>query len=465
MKAPIVAGLLCFIAIIGAAPAEAARVWYEWGIARVTAGADPQTQRFIERKFYVVTYGPDTPGPAFHENARRCTAIVTKETGEALRKQLLATSLPDLPDLGSSPPDRRKLAAEVERRYKSLDEAMAEATAALQAGLTKTCRKGMPVDQFALGLVQRLCMPGKKDCENAPTTFADDPVAKAFSLVLEWINARNPKHHVFPVNHMVVLVEGKPTEADAKRFANFIDTNEWPPAPTLEQMQTQFEEGVRLMRANRKKFEYSVPRVMGLPQEVALQVVDTLDSPREAITRLNNRAGATLKRVSDEIARTRLLECAKYRGLEDAAKAAECAGYSVDDAALASCLRGDVCRPALRDKAVGTVIAYVESLDVKQLGKAALLPRMNLGRFDGMVETYQACAKKHPGKEKKTADCLMKQAMQKAGPKEAKIYECFHEKGRTRAAVECAVADRLTPDMSLGGHLKTGHTWTGQTRP
>src|SRR5262245_56303287 len=59
---PMDACLFTGVVILGlsmAASAQAARVWYEYGVATATGGYDPEKNRTLINKFYIVAFGPD----------------------------------------------------------------------------------------------------------------------------------------------------------------------------------------------------------------------------------------------------------------------------------------------------------------------------------------------------------------------------------------------------------------------
>ena len=43
--------------------------------------------------------------------------------------------------------------------------------------------------------------------------------------------------------------------------------------------------------------------------------------------------------------------------------------------------------------------------------------------------------------------------------------QCGAARGTVRSYIKAAEADGLCPGQALGGHLKTGHSWTLQNRP
>lgn len=440
----VIAGLIAIILLQVAAArvAVAAQIWNEQGLGRIAVGSEPGSSDFIVRKFYAVVYGPDSFTGSY-ETARRCTGEVLKAVTGRLRSELIDLS----GSIAEPNPDStaKEITAAVEQVYTRLDETIGRAADVLHQDLAKCAGPNASLDHFSLGVIQRICSPTAKNCQNAKPAFANSPSAQSFSLMLEWIQSRMQDNNAFPANRLLVIVRDKPSKADEARLAKFVEStreaNRWPPAPSADEVQAQFENGVRLIRSRKQKFEYTTPRSIDLPQQVALGVIDTLDAPRKSIMRLMSNPKAKLREVSDEVARTRFRECKNYRGFSKAAEIAKCAGYTTDASGIEACLRGDKCVPTLSGSGMGTVLAQVEALAVEDLASKADLPRIHLGRFDTLIKTYQQCAKGPNVTEEDAQTCLMRKV-----PSTQKAYDCFFSKkeksNRTKkdpnAALECA---------------------------
>lgn len=90
---------------------------------------------------------------------------------------------------------------------------------------------------------------------------------------------------------------------------------------------------------------YVATELAGVPRNALLTIADAVDTP-SFVFELLPQSGQAFERVSNELARTRVIECRRFRGAVSEDEISQCAGYVVDAAAVVSCMNGGTCRPA-----------------------------------------------------------------------------------------------------------------------
>lgn len=445
--------LLVFCTTLVPQMALAGRIWFESGFATVTAGFDAKHGHSIERKLYLATYGPDSFLGEIHDVARACTAQYTSAVGEEFRKNLWKIQYPDLPNPGKQSLQDNELDEAVKQRYGEVSKLLLQVIERLRIGIVKCSNGKLSGNDFTPAIILRICQSeGVRSCKNALPVYSDHPSAKAFSMALEWLNAKlDPKDTsllTLPVNSPVLLFPAQTNDLDVKKPENFIDTNPWPAEISASARQDQFEAAVTKLRSRHLKFEHSVPRILGLPQEVAIRVLDVIDEPSQAMTHLNFDKTASIKYVSDEIARTRILECVKYRGQRQLTEVSTCAGYELTQEKITECLTGGTCVPEISKTGWASVIAIAEVHGKKELAKAALLPRIAFTKleYDALRKAAQDCRAVANGSEKAMVTCVINARL---SDHDRKMFDCIRQHGGSAASIECATGQALPSSAQI----------------
>lgn len=373
-RAALCAVLLGIAITASTAWAADTRIWYERGVAVVTTGFDSGAGRFVAHKFYLVVHGPDGPPGVAHDAARACTSEVVSHVGEAFRVRLWEVK-PPVPAAGetSVSPAAREAAAAA--RDQAVDARINEAIGAFRVQMNACAANRFDAGLFQLGLIQRVCDSRAANCTNAPLALAADPAAQAFSILSLWIDARDGQNATLPANRLVLLpdlaaagrtlsvlkakdadevlikcraaleapialkpgtsptatpgasakppsavITPRPPTCLALEMAMrpFEESSPWPEPQPATVRQAQLEALMARVRKTGGKIESSVPRLLEMPRQVALRMIDVISEPQTAMLDLKDAADATLLTMSDEIARSRLTECARFKGLNDA---------------------------------------------------------------------------------------------------------------------------------------------------
>jgi hypothetical protein len=461
--------------------AHASRIWYEQGVATVTVGYDSKSRQYTHRKFYVAAYGPESlPGSA-HDAARSCTSKVTTAVGEETRVALWKVKEPK-PPTGLTSADEQTRLKNAAARDAAVDNLVNTSIRSFRQKLQACGGKTFDASEFELALIHRVCDTRTNSCSSAPVAYADHPAAQAFAVMSLWIDARNGNHPTLPPNSPILLpdlVDARTTfkqldiktpaaalkkcreEADAKSAPtakrpltclalemasrDFKESNVWPDAPEGTRAQVELERLVVQARAASKRIDKSAPRLAAVPKEIAIRMVDVLDEPQEALAELKSDANVKLLTIQDELARTRIAECVRFRGQKTPAEVAACAGYSVDVATINQCLSGAACVPKLGDKGWAAVLAQTNVGSLKDVALSSLSPR-SAAQLQQLESAAKECAKK--GSRQAAAACALEQQL---GDKEKKAWACVKGKSASQLdakSVECALGGSLPPEAT-----------------
>ena len=199
--------------------------------------------------------------------------------------------------------------------------------------------------QFHLGTVVRICQPsGARPCSGPP--FDSNPSSLSiyrFQKLYEWM-----KSDGFPAPNIwqQLVPEGKTVPEYDTPIELWGPDKMWPACPTEKIRMRQFEQSVIMHRARRQRFDYPVAAYVGLSKTNTLHILDAFDDPARSVADLTDEpkpipsvhfeSGTYLgtvaviakltpstaefpafQSVSDEVARTRIEECARFRGPYD----------------------------------------------------------------------------------------------------------------------------------------------------
>ncbi len=397
------------------------RVWKQYPLASVRTGTT-RNGKAVGRRMLIVAVGP------FVKDAALASAA--------------AKQLESLGDIGAG------LALDIDRGIRSPDSQMAEAlknpTSQLNAESARISvavanklhpilqiasdryrlrlkdvldAAGVNADQFGLALVDTYCSEAEGCSLAGYVDRPHDPGFQRYGKLSAWIRVKPT-----PDGAYRLPLPGAPVAAPV------IDSNvrhavgrPWPrqagDADTLE----NFERLVQRRRAQRIDVNYAAVDILGLSPRSMLAVADILDSPSYVAPRLKPD-GTALKRASDELARTRLLECSRLRGILDPAAVGECAGYSVDYPELVSCLNAGYCLPPTGQKAVLDLMLIANRAKLQDLAVLNVFPRIKLGRNEAeFLAAAKACAANGLGGTD-AANCVLRQ---QSGEKERQTLACI----------------------------------------
>lgn len=395
---------------------EPLEIWTEQPIAAVTIGLD-HSGKPVGREFRLVAVGAASRS----SETVACIEKATRDVSVELQRQLVA-----LAGEGST----------------GVDALPARTDAAVEASIVGFAKH---VERCAanvgLAIVQRHCVAGTP-CARDEALFAGDPQAAAFTVLARWGDLRNTEsERTLPPNVLVLLPHladdaVKPIEVSLRENAALPARVPvmWP-APAADEAQLQFEALVAVARTRGHKIERTAARLADVPAEIAERVIDALDAPGETIADLRKVPGATLQRISDEVARTRIRECVKFRGIVELEVVAGCAGYKVSEVELRDCLAGRRCVPTLDATAFASVIAT--SFARGSLAEASELPRLPSileHSIDEAIAPVAVCVKQPT--EAKAAECLLDRQL---GKEARRMRACFKAKTASVDKLACAV--------------------------
>lgn len=218
---------------------------------------------------------------------------------------------------------------------------------------------------------------------------------------------------------------------------------QWPNAPTAEATIRRFEDYVERLRTAPKqahaKMATIVPLMLGFAKTQLLQVQDVASEAIVIVDLLPDKASFTFKHISDELGRTRIIECARLRGASTAEQVADCAGYDLSDDQLFKCMAGAACRPVIRAKAVATILDIDRRLSlellradprkqVEELLDQADLPRLMIPQAaQKMRESAKKCADEGNTTNAQIARCMSLAGM---SDEDRKVVECLSDPSR-----------------------------------
>lgn len=432
------------------APAQPQAVLHEVRVSDVLVGYDPAARKpLFHRVSLAVMVSVNDLNKLPSEVSGCLRRIATVPAVNSLRVQLSADRISknEAFETAADPAARLKAKAdnnalvdgELDRLLNDIEKRAA------------SCGKRADRMELQVALVRRLCLPDGPACSNQPTLTTLNDSAAAGWVLTRWLLSRTEKvPDAKRLNEYMVLAtqEDRPADRDVVNISlqapKVLDDAKWP--ASVGAAQDVFEEGVRWLRASGKKYPVAAPVLAGMPIQIAVATADVLDSPAEAVSYLESKVDATLQRVSDEIARTRIRECVQFRSVKPTAEQVlGCTGYQIGDSEIEKCLLGAGCRAKLtgKDTYLG-VIELVKQYDVATLAKSNLMPRLPLGEYGPMVDAYRKCVS-----EGKVSDneCAMTSGM---GKDARKAFDCAKKQdpdGQLKlnaAAFDCVLGSSIS---------------------
>ena len=225
------------------------------------------------------------------------------------------------------------------------------------------------------------------------------------------------------------------------------------------------------------ELDSTAPKLLGLTQRSTLALADILQSPVTAIHQLPASGTVELTRVSDELARTRILDCTRLRGVLTSDEVSECSGYKLDMDTWVKCTTNQRCFPTVGSKMLIDAVMVADVTALGAIARNTAFPRIklaeNIEKFQATVddcvslpsaESRALClARKASGSETNTAlDCAHKASRLKGREQDALLRTCAlnqipSEQRRQVLCLEnfraqamdsllCATQDQMSPE-------------------
>lgn len=419
------------------------RVWFEYGLATVATGLNDRGQH-VGRRLTLVVVGPgeeamsDRAEQAIRAEHRKRIEEVEKTLRHGLDFSILAgddqlAAALKAPNVNPKA-EHTRITSEIGR---DVQRRLLEAALAYQRLMAPTWRaQGVDGSRFQLAVIDLPCDPAA-GCRIPQYAYRPDNLSfDRYAKYRDW--ARGANTLALSTPHVLQLGS---TPAGAMQLTIRADKAVRPPPgrrpvePSLEENTRRFERLVAEARKTRFDVSTTVPELVGLSQRNALAVADVIKSPLFSISQLPVDGKAVLTQVSDEIARSRLMECVRLRGTLTPEQAGECAGYKVSAQELAVCLNTGRCWPASGTKMTVDLLLIADPKALPQLAKANALARLRLGSVDEFEKAVKKCGGDKPmASHEVTAQCVMKQRLSE----------------RDRGTLEC-IEKLRKPPYSPGG--------------
>lgn len=454
-------------------PSLLTNVWHEAVVGSASIGYDKDKKSYVARQYRAQVFGPPKPrGLPSNDPRDVCSKRGLAELMEVLE--------PGLRSIRSKRPAGNLSDDEDKKKRVDYD---AEVTRVVRASVDKAdqttsrCLDVAPSrNPFAFALVLRDCYQDNAMCAKPDGIFAGEERAMFFGDLSDWMDARNGVHPTTRVNYSVavpptgiyqgVLGAGaNPAVVVAHCKANpnsdncfrvnvlFTPVVQPERGPNMEPKQAQplFEHLVEQARTLGKKVESHVARTTGVPQEVAIRVLDALDDPIQAMRNLASIPNASLRKIQDELARARIRDCSLLQGKESADVGA-CAGYVVSGNALQDCLGGRACVPMLAASGKADVLMNLATGSMKTLATMNHLPRLQDIKPSAIEARGSACYDKHkpppnatPEQLKPVMACMGELTF---GSNEQEVAKCFLQAPKDWAqARKCLQASPLAQQL------------------
>jgi len=429
----------------------AIQVWQENNLARVVVGLT-ETGQPVQRVVVVGGIGPVLPG-AIAGKVATCLNASLQESERGLTEALdqdiepfstIEEQIRQLP-IGSN---RDVSALTIEQRVKYLNGRLAATVKNAQEQFhfrMKMCLREYepPAPGFELGFTLRVCDSKQHGC--AAESLGD---SNRFEKLFEWLSRTAP---AVANRWEAVDGTGQAIPADPSLLEAYSGSASWPDEPSVEASVAQFERLASANRTTKPVISYVVPSLMRLSISQGRQVLRVSAAPGRALAHLRNtdqidvvrftadasgairssvqtikRPPAPFKQWSDEVARARIVECARYRGSGDPISIGNCSGYRLDASnaqIVQDCIMGRRCLADPTDKAFAAISSMI-TYDAEEMTKRALaLPKFaaasTMGDFEKIAKD---CLAGHQYDAQGASLCLVSA---NASPANLKMLDCL----------------------------------------
>ena len=308
-------------------------------------------------------------------------------------------------------------------------------TAKLQPSLAKY------LDGMRLALVRRECGPETCDGLPIPTGSATSEGIRrqqTFEALYYWAIKKNQDTAL----GTTILLDFAKDKGFSFRTIEARPALNWPKPLDSKAVERMFEDRVKAVKAGLAGVAISATAAsqMKIPRANVRRIAYAFDDAAAAYDLAPDIPEIAFASLQDEIARTRLYECANYRGDRVVDHVAQCAGYKITEPELISCLAGDHCLPTF-DQAADVGAMLLSSANIEDLASQAVIPRP-FRQFDdkdleAAVSEYRACATANRAEDQIKACMGLKQIP----PEIQKSANCFLDNKVTNK-LECVAVSK-----------------------
>lgn len=430
---------------------QSPRVWWQHGLASVVVGLDPKGFR-VGQKIYIGVAGP---GPYLgRDDKGRLRIASIYESQSKLLEEMVVDELTRMIDSTVARPSdliHKELRADpsLANSAAKTDQYIANQMATIfdaqssrfHAILDPILRnRGVPEGDFDLVLFETPCFESLGCRMEGDRQGPQSAAFHRFSKLRALLRSSGPSNLGKPFR----IRDGR--QGAAMKIEAFSElrpgAHPWPKARTAANIDSGFQRLVQDRRHSGGAISSSVTEVLSLSARTTLAVADLHDSPAQAafLSKLDGRVVV----VSDEFARTRLLECQRLRGALSTAEVQNCSGYIVDAPTLAGCAARGVCYPTPISGTSATMVAdllFITSLDsTSKLASENLFPRRTIGKDSSALPAMEACLNSTGPDYVAWVQCTTRRTTNEAG---RATMDCVQRAGTNKNAIASCATQSL----------------------
>ena len=400
-------------------------VWFETPVAEITTGYDGKLTH--QRAYYLAFVGPGELQGAEAQVARACAEPTIKGMGAELRQALTPSA---------NRPAKLSSQQEQNADISATNRALLQISLKIEHSFAGCIQKGPPQladKDFYMTLVQRECTSSLCPLSKSQSRWSTDPQVVVFEALYRWAATKGALEQRNNLNRHYRIKFIENTDKSIALAADFLPIKEvgnWAKADQVQPLEAQ--QHVDLIAyartVKKEKISYVGGLVIDATRTDFLRTADVYDNVMGGFILATVTGADKLSTLSDEVARTRLMECYHYRGKAGDAELSSCAGYTASARNLADCLNGAFCAPKLADVSISFAALINVRATVDGLAELNPMPRIDLPEDAAkLVAIGQECAI-----ESKTANA----------------YRCVAGKmimgsGMSQALTDCATAPAL----------------------
>ncbi|WGT62479.1 hypothetical protein [Variovorax paradoxus] len=446
---------------------RAPRIWWQRSLAAVATGLDSNGNR-VGRKYWLAIAGP---APFF--NVKKGKSVLP----EAYAKQ--AKLLNDMIDEVI-----RNLDADVPRPSELIEAAMEEPKPDVKATIDKTNRTvsdrvslilhgaalrfrsklqvadlGISDNDFELVIIDLRCEEAKKCVYFADGLGEKDRRFDRYAKLRTWARSKNANATALRQPYRLGL--GPTNGLDRiELFATLRPAaHAWPPEVDANKAGDEFVRLAKRRRSKEESISFAAAEVLPLNVRSLLAVADVIDTPSLVFppqadgSRRPAPSGIALSNISDEFARTRLLECQRLRGAASPEEVQACSGYLVDSKLLAACASGELCIPPPVLAMIGQrleldLFFIAPRTSIGKLAAGNAFPRYVLGPDSTAMKAIGECYASDGGDTVKTVECINRKSASTGGRKTLDCLKTASDRSHGDRAVECALKE-MSPQQGM----------------
>lgn len=263
-------------------------------------------------------------------------------------------------------------------------------------------------DQVVAAINLRACPDINDVCRSVANSKTVGLSSAQFEKLYGWLTLAEARR----LNQWLSLsADGAWTET-----AGVVDLHTWSLPPDAAAALGQLEAYVNEFHKNGAKLEklsYVVPSLTGLSKQSAAHILDVIDHPFAVASLLPDQGGPVFGTISDETARSRVIDCARLRGDTTLEAIQACAGVKLDAMVLASCLNAGSCLPDYSVDAFAASMTITGEETLRDLASNTILPRVGRNVADAIdwEKKASSCFDEHREKDVDAANCLLEKSM------------------------------------------------------